>query len=241
MRRMARYFAISSASPGQKRGSGNSHIVEIGRLLEIRLIEGGNLLELRARHIESAVHLDAGEARLRSQTSPPVARGILEGGAFERGVAGEGGASNKASPEKVALRTRRRRRRWRCEPGVAGEGGAFEPEVVRPVRRWRCRRNQKALSRRRWRFRTGRRRRRWRFRTRRRRRRWRFRTRRRRRRWRFRTGRRRRRWRFEPARRRRRWRFRTGRRRRRWRFRTRRCREKRSPKNQPGLPQAVLI
>ena len=126
-----------AASPlRQKAGKRKLHVVEVGRLLEIGLVEGGHLLEPCARHIESAVHLDAREARLLRKRSLAEGGKPLEGGALEPGVAGEGGAfepgvagrrwrfaneaapvkvalSNQASPVKVALLNGRRRRRWR--------------------------------------------------------------------------------------------------------------------------------
>ena len=53
------FVAAAPEGPGWK-----AHIVEVRRLFEIRLIEGGHLRELRAGEVEGAVRLDGSEVRV---------------------------------------------------------------------------------------------------------------------------------------------------------------------------------
>ena len=52
------FVATAPEGPGWK-----AHIVEVRRLFEIRLVEGGHLRELRAGEVEGAVRLDGSEVR----------------------------------------------------------------------------------------------------------------------------------------------------------------------------------
>src|SRR5208282_1126636 len=66
-----------------KNGQRKTHIVEIGCLPKVRLIECRHYFELCARHVESPVHFDTREARLAAEVCIYEARWILESGALE--------------------------------------------------------------------------------------------------------------------------------------------------------------